>query len=92
MGFCYPGKAASGDNPPRPECAPRWHEELDAYAAEHIDTATQQGVGQQADRRADHDRARGRGRHSARRCSSVSFTSVVPVISTTSAEGSTSSA
>ncbi len=25
MGFCYPGKAASGDLPPRPECAPRWH-------------------------------------------------------------------
>ena len=22
MGFCYPGKAVSGDNPPRPECAP----------------------------------------------------------------------
>jgi uracil-DNA glycosylase len=31
MGFCYPGKAASGDNPPRPKCAPRWHEQLDAY-------------------------------------------------------------
>ncbi|HWA13158.1 MAG TPA: uracil-DNA glycosylase family protein [Burkholderiales bacterium] len=30
MGFCYPGKAGSGDNPPRPECAPRWHEKLDA--------------------------------------------------------------
>ncbi len=26
MGFCYPGKAKNGgDNPPRPECAPRWH-------------------------------------------------------------------
>ncbi|MBB5708114.1 uracil-DNA glycosylase family protein [Sphingopyxis panaciterrulae] len=25
MGFCYPGKAGSGDNPPRPECAPLWH-------------------------------------------------------------------
>jgi uracil-DNA glycosylase len=25
MGFCYPGKAAGGDAPPRPECAPRWH-------------------------------------------------------------------
>lgn len=24
MGFCYPGKGASGDRPPRPECAPRW--------------------------------------------------------------------
>jgi len=31
MGFCYPGKAASGDNPPRPECAPRWHEQLDTH-------------------------------------------------------------
>lgn len=29
MGFCYPGKAASGDNPPRRECAPRWHAKLD---------------------------------------------------------------
>ena len=28
MGFCYPGKAASGDAPPRPECAPAWHEPL----------------------------------------------------------------
>lgn len=29
MGFCYPGVAASGgDNPPRPECAPLWHERL----------------------------------------------------------------
>lgn len=31
MGFCYPGKAVSGDNPPRPECAPRWHEKLNAH-------------------------------------------------------------
>jgi uracil-DNA glycosylase len=31
MGFCYPGKAASGDKPPRPDCAPRWHEKLDAH-------------------------------------------------------------
>jgi len=28
MGFCYPGKASGGDLPPRPECAPLWHEEL----------------------------------------------------------------
>ena len=28
MGFCYPGKGRSGDLPPRPECAPRWHERL----------------------------------------------------------------
>ncbi len=25
MGFCYPGRAASGDLPPRRECAPLWH-------------------------------------------------------------------
>lgn len=28
MGFCYPGKGASGDLPPRPECAPHWHAKL----------------------------------------------------------------
>jgi uracil-DNA glycosylase len=28
MGFCYPGKAGGGDAPPRPECAPLWHERL----------------------------------------------------------------
>lgn len=28
MGFCYPGKGKSGDNPPRPECAPTWHPAL----------------------------------------------------------------
>ena len=29
MGFCYPGAGKSGrDNPPRPECAPHWHERL----------------------------------------------------------------
>ncbi|ODS58670.1 MAG: uracil-DNA glycosylase [Acidobacteria bacterium SCN 69-37] len=28
MAFCYPGKAAAGDKPPRPECAPRWHARL----------------------------------------------------------------
>lgn len=25
MGFCYPGKGKNGDQPPRPECAPLWH-------------------------------------------------------------------
>lgn len=25
MGLCYPGRGRSGDLPPRPECAPRWH-------------------------------------------------------------------
>lgn len=34
MGFCYPGvkrkngSSGGGDNPPRPECAPRWHARL----------------------------------------------------------------
>lgn len=28
MGFCYPGKGRSGDLPPRPECAPKWHAAL----------------------------------------------------------------
>jgi uracil-DNA glycosylase len=28
MGFCYPGKGAAGDLPPRPECAPAWHARL----------------------------------------------------------------
>lgn len=28
MGFCYPGKGKSGDLPPRPECAPKWHPQL----------------------------------------------------------------
>ena len=28
MGFCYPGKGDSGDLPPRPECAPLWHDRV----------------------------------------------------------------
>ena len=29
MGLCYPGRyAAGGDLPPRPECAPLWHERI----------------------------------------------------------------
>jgi uracil-DNA glycosylase family 4 len=28
LSFCYPGKGKSGDLPPRPECAPLWHEQL----------------------------------------------------------------
>ena len=28
MGFCYPGSTKSGDKPPRPECAPLWHDRL----------------------------------------------------------------
>ncbi|MEM1329430.1 MAG: uracil-DNA glycosylase family protein [Planctomycetota bacterium] len=28
MGFCYPGTGKRGDLPPRPECAPEWHDRL----------------------------------------------------------------
>lgn len=28
MGFCYPGRGKSGDLPPRPECAPAWHDKV----------------------------------------------------------------
>ncbi len=28
IGLCYPGRGASGDLPPRRECAPRWHARL----------------------------------------------------------------
>lgn len=32
MGFCYPGRDANGgDSPPRPECAPTWHDRLLAH-------------------------------------------------------------
>jgi uracil-DNA glycosylase len=28
MGFCYPGRRAGGDMPPRPECQATWHERV----------------------------------------------------------------
>ncbi|PSL07766.1 uracil-DNA glycosylase family protein [Cecembia rubra] len=28
MGLCYPGRGKRGDLPPRPECAPTWHNKL----------------------------------------------------------------
>lgn len=31
MGFCYPGTGTSGDLPPRPECAPLWHDRIFAH-------------------------------------------------------------
>jgi len=31
MGFCYPGKGSGGDMPPRPECAPLWHDQILKY-------------------------------------------------------------
>ncbi|MGO4308023.1 uracil-DNA glycosylase family protein [Cupriavidus sp. RAF12] len=37
MGFCYPGKGKSGDLPPRPECAPLWHQRvLDLLPADRL--------------------------------------------------------
>lgn len=36
MGFCYPGTGASGDLPPRPECAARWRAPL-LSALPHIE-------------------------------------------------------
>lgn len=30
MGFCFPGTGKSGDLPPRPECAPQWHDRIRA--------------------------------------------------------------
>ncbi len=29
IGFCYPGKGKSGDKPPRKECAPTWHPQIE---------------------------------------------------------------
>ncbi len=48
MGFCYPGAGRSGDNPPRPECAPRWHAALLAHMPRRQLTLL---VGQYAQRR-----------------------------------------
>lgn len=31
MGFCWPGRREGGDLPPRPECAPAWHDRLRAH-------------------------------------------------------------
>lgn len=31
MGFCYPGRGRSGDNPPRPECSVRWMDIILSY-------------------------------------------------------------
>jgi uracil-DNA glycosylase len=34
MGFCFPGKGANGDLPPRTECAPLWHHKFRAEMKE----------------------------------------------------------
>lgn len=34
MGFCYPGRGKGGDMPPRPECAPTWHQQMKYHMPE----------------------------------------------------------
>lgn len=34
MGFCYPGRGKGGDLPPRPECAPTWHQQMKDHMPE----------------------------------------------------------
>jgi uracil-DNA glycosylase len=34
IGLCYPGRGPKGDLPPRPECAPTWHDRLLALLPE----------------------------------------------------------
>ncbi|REG82516.1 uracil-DNA glycosylase family protein [Algoriphagus antarcticus] len=34
MGFCYPGRGKGGDIPPRPECAPTWHQTMEDHMPE----------------------------------------------------------
>lgn len=54
MGFCYPGaNPKGGDNPPRPECAPRWHPPL-RESLRHVELTLL--VGQYAQRRYLDDR------------------------------------
>ncbi|WP_146906964.1 uracil-DNA glycosylase family protein [Arenimonas daejeonensis] len=45
MGFCYPGRGASGDLPPRPECRATWHPRLLPLLP---DVATVLAIGQYA--------------------------------------------
>lgn len=33
MGFCFPGTGSGGDLPPRPECAPLWHDRILGHLA-----------------------------------------------------------
>jgi uracil-DNA glycosylase len=47
MGFCYPGRAVTGDKPPRPECAKLWLERLLAELPERRITLL---IGQYAQR------------------------------------------
>ncbi len=52
MGFCFPGAGKSGDRPPRPECAPRWHPPI----LEHLDLQLTLLIGQYAQARYLDDR------------------------------------
>jgi len=37
LGFCFPGKGKTGDLPPRPECAPLWHQKvIDHFEADPL--------------------------------------------------------
>lgn len=47
IGFCYPGTGTGGDLPPRPECAPLWHERLLAQLP-HIELSLLVGAHAQA--------------------------------------------
>jgi uracil-DNA glycosylase len=48
MGLCYPGSGPSGDLPPRPECAPLWHDRVRHFLP---DVALTILVGQYAQKR-----------------------------------------
>ena len=68
MGFCYPGTGRGGDLPPRPECAPAWHDKVAAalpadrltllvgsYAQEHyLPLAKRQSLTERVARCRDH--------------------------------------
>ena len=56
VGFCFPGSSKSGDLPPRPECAPKWHDEVFAQLPEERLTLL---VGNYAQRRILGERYRG---------------------------------
>lgn len=55
MGFCFPGRGRSGDAPPRPECAPLWHDRILA----ELDVELTLLIGRYAQARYLGDRRRG---------------------------------
>lgn len=67
MGFCYPGRGKSGDLPPSPDCAAKWHDRLlaqmpevaltlliGAYAQNHYLGASRETLTQRVQRYADY--------------------------------------